>query len=70
MKYGEILKSDKINRSQCAERTYKQSVGAVKKGAMVVKDKTGYLTREGGAAAGSTREQIKKTIKKIFKKAA
>ena len=45
MKYGEILKSDKI--ASRVRRGFEQSVGAVKKGATVVKDKTGHITQEG-----------------------
>jgi hypothetical protein len=62
------LKSDKIASS--VRRGLKQSVGAVKKGAMVVKDKTGYITREGVRQLAAIETKSKKTIKKIFKKAA
>jgi hypothetical protein len=68
MKYGEILKSDKIASS--VRRGFEQSVGAVKKGAMVVKDKTGHMTREGVRQLVELENRSKKTIKKIFKKAA
>jgi hypothetical protein len=68
MKYGEILKSDKIASS--VVRGFEQSVGVVKKGAMVVKDKTGHMTREGVRQLAELESRSKKTIKKIFKKAA
>ena len=68
MKYGEILKSDKIASS--VRRGFEQSVGAVKKGAMVVKDKTGHITQEGMRQLAALENKSKKTIKKIFKKAA
>jgi hypothetical protein len=68
MKYGEILKSDKIVSS--VRRGLKQSVGAVKKGAMVVKDRTGHITREGVRQLVALENKSKETIKRIFKKAA
>lgn len=68
MKYGEILKSDKIASS--VRRGFEQSVGAVKKGAIVVKDRTGHITQEGMRQLVALENKSKQTIKKIFKKAA
>jgi hypothetical protein len=42
----------------------------MKKGAMVVKDKTGYLTREGVRQLAALEKKSKKSIKKILKKLA
>jgi hypothetical protein len=68
MKYGKILKSDKIASNM--RRGLKQSVRALKKGAMFVKDKTGDMTREGVRQLAALEKKSKESIKKIFKKAA
>jgi hypothetical protein len=66
MKYGEILKSDKIASS--VRRGLKQSAGAVRKGAMVVQDKTGYITWEGVRQLVAPENRSKKPSRKSLKK--
>lgn len=68
MKYIEILKNYKIVSS--VRRGLERSVEAVKKGAIVVKDKTGYITRESVRQLAVLEKKSKESIKNIFKNAA
>ncbi len=68
MKYGENFNIDKITSS--LQRGIKQGVGAVKKSAMVVKDTTGQITRQGVRQLTALPKKSKETLKKVFRKVA
>jgi hypothetical protein len=68
MRYGDILRRNRITSGM--RRGLKQSVGALKKSAIVVKDKTGYITREGVRQLTALEKKSKESIKRIFKNAA
>jgi len=68
MKYGATFKIDEITSG--LQRGLKQGVGAVKKGAVVVKDKTGQVTREGVQQLTALQKKTKKTLKSFFRKVA
>ena len=68
MKYGENFNIDKLTSG--LQRGLKQSAGAVKKGAIIVKDKTGAIAREGVRQLTSLQKKSKDTLKKVFRKVA
>jgi hypothetical protein len=68
MKYGETFNIDKITSG--LQRGIKQGVGAVKKSAMVVKDKTGQITRQGVRQLTTLPKRSRETLKKVFRKVA
>jgi hypothetical protein len=68
MKYGEAFNIDKITSG--LQRGIKQGVGAVKKSAMVVKDKTGQITRQGVRQLTTLPKRSRETLKKVFRKVA
>jgi hypothetical protein len=68
MKYGEAFNIDKI--ASGLQKGLKQGVGAVKKGALVVKDKTGQITREGVRQLTALEKKSKESLKKAFRKVA
>jgi hypothetical protein len=61
--------TERQNRIRYA-RGLKQSIRAMKKGAIVVKDKTGHITRESVRQLAALEKKSKESIKRIFKKEA
>jgi len=68
MKYGDAFNIDKITSG--LRKGLKRGVGAVKKGAMAVKDKTGQVTREGVRQLTALEKKSKQSLKKVFRKVA
>lgn len=68
MKYGDAFKIDNIISG--LQKELKQGARAVKKGAIVVKDKTGEITREGVRQLTALEKKSKEALKKAFKKVA
>jgi hypothetical protein len=66
MKYGNAFKIDNIVSG--LQQELKQGVGAVKKGAIVVKDRTGEITREGVRQLTALEKKSKEALKKAFRK--
>jgi hypothetical protein len=68
MKFQETFNIGKITSG--LQKGLKQGVGAVKKGATVVKDKTGQIGRQGAEQLTALQKKSKESIKKVFKRAA
>lgn len=68
MKYGANFNIDKLTSG--LQRGLMHGAGAVKKGAIIVKDKTGAITREGVRQLTSLQKKSKESLKKVFKKVA
>ncbi|HET7317829.1 MAG TPA: hypothetical protein VFK23_01715 [Nitrospirota bacterium] len=68
MKYGDAFKIDNIMSG--LQKELKQGVRAVKKSAIVVKDKTGEITREGVRQLTALEKKSKEALKKAFRKVA
>jgi hypothetical protein len=68
MKYGDAFKIDNIVSG--LQNEFKQGVRAVKNGAIVVKDKTGEITREGVRQLTALEKKSKEAFKKAFRKVA
>jgi hypothetical protein len=68
MKLGETFNIDKITSG--LQKGLKEGAGAVKKGALVVKDKTGQITRESVRQLTALEKKSKESLKKVLRKVA
>lgn len=68
MRYGRTFNIDNITSG--LQRGLKRSVEAVKDGAIVVKDKTGDITRKGVRQLTALQKKSKESLKKVFRKVA
>jgi hypothetical protein len=68
MKYGDVFKIDNI--VSVLQQELKQGARAVKKGAIVAKDRTGEITREGVRQLTALEKKSKEALKKAFRRVA